>query len=111
MTYLDLSDNPLDRDGNNCLTLDGLRTLTSMISHTPKIKTIKVRDCALWDAPRAPTDAADTYPCMQMPPSPTTPSQLARCGLCDDAVILVCDTVARMSHVQVHNRFASLAAV
>ena len=39
---------------------------------------------------------------------PTTPSQLARCGLCDDAVILVCDTVARMSHVQVHNHFASL---
>jgi hypothetical protein len=64
MTYLDLSDNPLDRDGNNCLTLDGLHTLTSMISHTPKIKTIKVRDCALWDTPRAPTDATDTRPCM-----------------------------------------------
>ena len=49
MIYLDLSDNPLDVDGNNVRNLEGIRQLTMMISQTHTLKTLKLARSGLCD--------------------------------------------------------------
>ena len=47
--YLDLSDNPLSLDASQVKSMEGIRQLTMMMSHTATLKTIKFARCGLCD--------------------------------------------------------------